>query len=72
MERQFSNRRRSARIALCNKICSVLSSSPSVEVEDLERLEHCQWEIRSATELIVNDIRQLKIVGLTEKLPISA
>ncbi|KAL4803987.1 hypothetical protein BDV18DRAFT_166207 [Aspergillus unguis] len=61
----------SARIALCNKVCSVsvLSKSPFVNVENVQ---DCQLEICSATERIVSKIRQLKTLGLTGKLPISA
>ncbi|KAI9367178.1 fungal-specific transcription factor domain-containing protein [Aspergillus egyptiacus] len=63
----------SARIALCNRICLLVGlSSDLSDGTDLLRIESCRCELAEAIRSTADNVKQLILNGVADKLPISA
>ncbi|KAL3474383.1 fungal-specific transcription factor domain-containing protein [Aspergillus californicus] len=63
----------SARIALCNRICLLIGHNTYLADEtDLSRIESCRAELASAIRSTADNVKQLILNGVADKLPISA
>ncbi|KAL4978551.1 hypothetical protein BDW66DRAFT_158068 [Aspergillus desertorum] len=63
----------SARIALCNRICSLIGQNAYLADEtDLSRIESCRADLASAICATAHNVKQLILNGVADKLPISA
>ncbi|KAL2820323.1 fungal-specific transcription factor domain-containing protein [Aspergillus granulosus] len=63
----------SARIALCNRICFLIGHNTYLSDEtDLPRLESCRTELAMAIRSTADNVKQLILYGVADKLPISA
>lgn len=64
---------RSARIALCNRICLLIGYNTYLTDEtDLPRIESCRAELAIAIRSTADNVKQLLLNGVADKLPISA
>lgn len=64
---------RSARIALCNRICLLIGYNTYLTDEtDLFRIESCRAELSTAIRSTADNVKQLLLNGVADKLPISA
>ncbi|KAL2846513.1 fungal-specific transcription factor domain-containing protein [Aspergillus pseudodeflectus] len=63
----------SARIALCNRICLLIGHNTYLSDEtDLPRIESCRAELAMAIRSTADNVKQLILNGVADKLPISA
>ncbi|KAL4867675.1 fungal-specific transcription factor domain-containing protein [Aspergillus spectabilis] len=63
----------SARIALCNRICLLIGHNTYLTDEtDPSRIESCRAELASAIRSTSDNVKQLILKGVADKLPISA
>ncbi|KAL4918182.1 fungal-specific transcription factor domain-containing protein [Aspergillus aurantiobrunneus] len=63
----------SARIALCNRICLLIGCSTYLSDEtDVSRIEFCRAELATAIRSTADNVKQLILNGVADKLPISA
>ncbi|KAL4876054.1 fungal-specific transcription factor domain-containing protein [Aspergillus karnatakaensis] len=63
----------SARIALCNRICLLIGHNTYLSDEtDASRIESCRAELASAIRSTADNVKQLILNGVADKLPISA
>ncbi|KAJ0422750.1 fungal-specific transcription factor domain-containing protein [Aspergillus carlsbadensis] len=63
----------SARIALCNRICLLIGHSTYLcDETDLPRIESCRAELAMAIRSTADNVKQLILNGVADKLPISA
>ncbi|KAL4891423.1 hypothetical protein BDV59DRAFT_209071 [Aspergillus ambiguus] len=62
----------SARMAVSNHMCRLISTAKSLEFEDLERIESCRSDLVAAIGSTAHKVKELIINGVADKLPISA
>ncbi|KAL5340706.1 fungal-specific transcription factor domain-containing protein [Aspergillus crustosus] len=63
----------SARIALCNRICLLIGQTTYLTDEtDPSRIESCRAELAAAIRSTADNVKQLILNGVADKLPISA
>ncbi|KAL4801502.1 fungal-specific transcription factor domain-containing protein [Aspergillus unguis] len=63
----------SARIALCNRVCLLIGyNSYLTDEADLSRIESCRAELAAAIQSTADNVKQLILNGVADKLPISA
>ncbi|KAF9885061.1 hypothetical protein FE257_000792 [Aspergillus nanangensis] len=62
----------SARMALCNHMCLLISATEPLEYDDLRRIESCRSELVTAIGSTAEKVKELIIGGVADKLPISA
>ncbi|KAL2832950.1 fungal-specific transcription factor domain-containing protein [Aspergillus cavernicola] len=63
----------SARIALCNRICLLIGYNTYLADEtDLSRIESCRADLTIAIKSTADNVKQLILNGVADKLPISA
>ncbi|KAL3471525.1 hypothetical protein BJX99DRAFT_263187 [Aspergillus californicus] len=62
----------SSRVALCNRLCYLLGSSEVLDPGHLSQFEFCRYDLVTAVRSIADKVRQLTILQLVDKLPISA
>ncbi|KAL4779227.1 fungal-specific transcription factor domain-containing protein [Aspergillus varians] len=63
----------SARIALCNRICLLVGYNTYITDEtDLSRIESCRAELATAIRSTADNVKQILLHGVADKLPISA
>ncbi|KAL2872695.1 Zn(II)2Cys6 transcription factor [Aspergillus lucknowensis] len=62
-----------ARVAICNRICLLIGYSTYLTDEtDLSRIESCRAELAVAIRSIADNVKQILLNGVADKLPISA
>ncbi|KAJ0415203.1 hypothetical protein BJY00DRAFT_293874 [Aspergillus carlsbadensis] len=61
----------SSRVALCNRLCYLLGSSAVLD-PSLCQFESCRSDLITAVRSIADKVKQLSILQLVDKLPISA
>jgi hypothetical protein len=69
---QLLNHNSSSRVALCNRLCYLLGTSDVLDPSRLSQLEFCQSDLVTAVRSVADKVRQLTILQLVDKLPISA
>ncbi|KAL5360846.1 fungal-specific transcription factor domain-containing protein [Aspergillus floccosus] len=62
----------SARMAVSNHMCRLITMVKSLEYEDLKRIEACRSDLVTAIGSTAQKVKELIIHGVADKLPISA